>query len=759
MRKKKFIKFLTILCLFTCLFSTGANAEFANQIDIKYMTWDDQLLSNQHIVEGESYQTPLPPMREGYEFVAWELIRESETELVFKAKYAKLAYQVVFKDDEGNVLSTQSVPYGESATAPQWEEVNGKTFKGWDKDISSVKENTIVTAIVEYTKYTVRFLDATDNVISTQTVTYNQAAIPPKTNPTKDGYVFAGWIENYKKVQSNLDVHPYFTKDVLLYVVNFYDSDGTLLSSQKVEAGKDANPPEVTSKDGINFSRWSQDYKSVTSNIDTYAIYDNQFIIYFMNADGTSVFKTVIVNKGESIESLDSAPTKEGYTFSKWDKDLTNISSDLIVNPIFVSGNNGNNNNTDTTTKTYTVTFVDYDNDVIDKQTVKEGKDANPPSDPKRSGYRFKSWSGDYTNVTEDRTIKARYKKKDSSDEEEYTVKFYGKDGELLKTETVEEGEDASAPSVPKLEGYTFKRWSKNFESVESDLKVEAIYVATTDNTNKYSGNDSSTDFENTPTVNIVASVPTGSTLTNSTPTKSNKTSTANQTTTISENQQKYTTTTSGTKSYSNTESSSPNKTYTSTNSSETTSDTDSVDSSVEEKKTETDGVDYSDVYAQQEALKSAGKAVKVDEEEEVNEDENELEEEEEVSPVEDGPQGYYPLDSEDLNEDVESQQVLAGDVEEEDSNFLLWLVVGTGIAILVLALISLLILSMQPKKIKFFNDDGELLSIVKVKKGKDCEAVPNAPNKEGYEFIEWDTNLNSVQSDLEVRPIYKKKK
>lgn len=59
---------------------------------------------------------------------------------------------------------------------------------------------------------------------------------------------------------------------------------------------------------------------------------------------------------------------------------------------------------------------------------------------------------------------------------ETFTVKFYGKDGNLLKAQTIEKGKDATPPTPPEIKGYEFDRWDKDFRNVQSDLDVTAVY-------------------------------------------------------------------------------------------------------------------------------------------------------------------------------------------------------------------------------------------------------------------------------------------
>ena len=57
-----------------------------------------------------------------------------------------------------------------------------------------------------------------------------------------------------------------------------------------------------------------------------------------------------------------------------------------------------------------------------------------------------------------------------------YTVTFKDWDSTILKTETVTQGQSATAPANPSRTGYTFIGWDKDFSNVKSDLTVTALY-------------------------------------------------------------------------------------------------------------------------------------------------------------------------------------------------------------------------------------------------------------------------------------------
>lgn len=71
-----------------------------------------------------------------------------------------------------------------------------------------------------------------------------------------------------------------------------------------------------------------------------------------------------------------------------------------------------------------TVRFLDWDDSVIGSpQTVRYGYSATKPLTPKRRGYTFSGWEGQYNNVTADTDIKADY------EINTYIVKFYDVSG------------------------------------------------------------------------------------------------------------------------------------------------------------------------------------------------------------------------------------------------------------------------------------------------------------------------------------------
>lgn len=86
-----------------------------------------------------------------------------------------------------------------------------------------------------------------------------------------------------------------------------------------------------------------------------------------------------------------------------------------------------------------------------------------------------------------------------------YTVRFYDySGGSLLKTEQVQQGGNATAPTNPTRTGYTWNGWDKSFTNIQSDLNVYGTWTIKTYTVRFYAWNGGS--LLKTQTVNHGAS-------------------------------------------------------------------------------------------------------------------------------------------------------------------------------------------------------------------------------------------------------------
>ena len=241
-----------------------------------------------------------------------------------------------------------------------------------------------------------------------------------------------------------------------MHTVTFKDWDGTVLKTQEVQHGGDAEAPADPTRVGYTFTGWDKAFTNVTADLVVTAQYEiNTYTVTFKDWDGT-VLKTQEVQYGGNAEAP-ADPTRTGYTFTGWDKAFTNITADLVVTAQYEIN-------------TYTVTFKDWDGTVLKTQEVQYGGDAEAPANPTRTGYTFTGWDKAFTNIMADLVVTAQY------EINTYTVTFKDWDGTVLKTQEVQHGGDAEAPADPTRVGYTFTGWDKAFTNITADLVVTAQY-------------------------------------------------------------------------------------------------------------------------------------------------------------------------------------------------------------------------------------------------------------------------------------------
>lgn len=244
------------------------------------------------------------------------------------------------------------------------------------------------------------------------------------------------------------------------YTISFPEED---LEQIVVDKGEklELDPP---TKEGYDFKGWFtdsnlttefDDTKGITEDLSLYAKWENKkYEVRFL--DGSVELAKVTVEHGKNA-TAPADPEKEGFTFKSWDKEFTNVTKNLVVYAQFE-------------TITFEVKFVIGDEEEI--VTVDYGMDATAPSVEAPTGYTFKGWDKEFTNVKEDLVVTAEFEKIT------FTVKFVDKDGTELKSEVVNYGEAATAPANPTQVGYTFKEWSTSFDEVKSNLVVMATYDA-----------------------------------------------------------------------------------------------------------------------------------------------------------------------------------------------------------------------------------------------------------------------------------------
>lgn len=118
---------------------------------------------------------------------------------------------VKYVDWENQIIGKeQSIKWGGNANAPTPPEREGYTFQNWSSDGKNLKADTTIVAQYKINTYSVSFVDYNGDIIGkVQKIDYKSAAIEPLVEdiPCKNGYIFAGWdTTEYKEVKKTLTV-------------------------------------------------------------------------------------------------------------------------------------------------------------------------------------------------------------------------------------------------------------------------------------------------------------------------------------------------------------------------------------------------------------------------------------------------------------------------------------------------------------------------------------------------------------------------
>lgn len=210
-------------------------------------------------------------------------------------------YTVTFMDGEKVLATFTNVTHGDTVTAPEVPEKDGKTFSKWDKDFSKVTSDLTINAVYDVDTFTVTFKDG-EKVLETQTVEYEAAATAPNTARLSppEGMHFAKWDKDFSKVTEDIEVSAVYELNV--YTVTFKNGE-TTITTKKVKHGFAATPPNVFDTATKKFVGWDKSFDNVTSDLIVNAKWETKkFTLTFINFDGTTVY-TAEVEYGASIDS------------------------------------------------------------------------------------------------------------------------------------------------------------------------------------------------------------------------------------------------------------------------------------------------------------------------------------------------------------------------------------------------------------------------------------------------------------------------
>lgn len=222
-------------------------------------------------------------------------------------------YTVTFMDGEKVLETFTNVPHGDTVTAPEVPEKDGKTFSKWDKDFSKVTSDLTINAVYDVDTFTVTFKDG-EQVLETQTVEYEAAATAPDTARLSppEGMHFAKWDKDFSKVTEDIEVSAVY--EINFYTVIFKNGE-TTLKIEKVKHGDSATPPNnPPDTPTAKFVGWDESFDNVTSDLIVNAkLEKRKYTLTFINFDGTTVYTAAVEYGAPIVSHFETADNDVAY--------------------------------------------------------------------------------------------------------------------------------------------------------------------------------------------------------------------------------------------------------------------------------------------------------------------------------------------------------------------------------------------------------------------------------------------------------------
>ena len=355
---------------------------------------DGEVYKTVTIKEEESIMPETEPTKEGYTFSGWSEIPEimPANNVTITGIFTVNKYKLTYKVD-GEEYKSFEIEYGTTITPPETDPVKeGYTFSGWS-EIPETMPADDVTVTGTFTKGSYKLTYMVDGAVY-KTVTYDYGtSITLESAPTKEGYTFSGWSETPQTMPAeDVTVMGSFTinKYKLTYVI-----DGQEYKSYEIEYGASTTAEPTPTKEGYTFSGWSWiPSKMPAEDVIVTGTYIAIKYKLTYKVDGVE-YKTSEIEYGAAIIP-ETAPSKEGYTFSGWSWMPSKMpAEDVTITGMFVINK-------------YKISYI-IDGEVYKTEEVEYGAEIHTPNPEAHEGYDF-TW-GDYpsTMPAEDITINGTY--------------------------------------------------------------------------------------------------------------------------------------------------------------------------------------------------------------------------------------------------------------------------------------------------------------------------------------------------------------
>ncbi len=194
-----------------------------------------------------------------------------------------------------------------------------------NKDFSLNENISITWPITKYTeKYKVYLVDENDNPVQEGEFTSSVTS-----------FVFKNAGKYRVKVVANNkygDSEASYSDEIVVHnqnVVTFLDHDGTVITTQKVEYGKNATAPNVPQRKGYQFAGWDRSLENIKEPTEITATYEvEHYTIKYYDVGGKNVLSAETVEYQGQANPPTNYTIEDGYVFSGWQISFDSVGTD-----------------------------------------------------------------------------------------------------------------------------------------------------------------------------------------------------------------------------------------------------------------------------------------------------------------------------------------------------------------------------------------------------------------------------------------------
>ena len=274
---------------------------------------------------------PDDPTREGHYFLGWyqdpactqrwDFSDWVTGDMTLYAGWRILYYTIYFDTVGGSAIGHITQDYGTAITAPAVPTRTGYTFTGWDPELPSTMPAKVMTVTAQWTvnQYTITFDTDGGSAIAPITQDYGSAITAPAA-PTKTGYTFIGWEPELPATMPAENVTVTAQWRINQYTISFDSAGGSAIAPITQDYGSTITAPADPTREGYTFTGWN---KTIPATMPA----ENMTITAQWTVNQYAI--TYDLNGGTAEGNPDTYtvetdtftlknPSRPGYTFTGW---------------------------------------------------------------------------------------------------------------------------------------------------------------------------------------------------------------------------------------------------------------------------------------------------------------------------------------------------------------------------------------------------------------------------------------------------------